>query len=104
MVRLTQNDKGFDIPFQIVDRNNRPVNISSVTVKFIMRKIGAATPKINAECMITEAAEGKCKYTVLQGDLDTPGRYEAELEVTFGADKMLTAKISDDITIVAELG
>jgi len=104
MTRLTQNDKGFDIPFQIVDRNNVPVNISGVTVKFIMKKIGVATPKINVQCTITEGTQGKCKYTVLEGDLDTPGRYDAELEVTFASDKVLTAKVSEDIIIVEGLG
>jgi hypothetical protein len=69
-----------------------------------MKKIGAATPKINAQCTITEGTQGKCKYMVLEGDLDTPGRYEAELEVTFASDKVLTAKVSEDIIIVEGLG
>jgi hypothetical protein len=104
MVTVTQNDKGFDFPFQIVDRNKRPVNITNTVIKFIMRKRNASQAKINAQCMITDGPEGKCKYGVLEGDLDTPGIYGAELEITFGPDKRLTANVSDDIIIVEELG
>ena len=92
-VTLTRGDKGFDLNFQVLQSNGKtPIDISTATVKFKMMPKGASENKVDAECTLVDGGStGKCKYTVLAADLDTVGSYEAELEVSFTADKLLTA-------------
>jgi len=52
---------------------------------------GITTCKINGSCTITDAAQGKCKYTVQTNDLNTAGNYDAELEITYASGKIMTA-------------
>jgi hypothetical protein len=92
---LTRGDKGFDLTFQVLQSDGKtPVDISTATVAFKMMPEGGSENKIDEECILVDGGTtGKCKYTVLEGDLDTKGAYDAELEVTFTADKILTAKL-----------
>jgi hypothetical protein len=70
------------------------VDISTATVTFKMALPDASENKIDAECTLTgDGKDGKCKYAVQAGDLDTADSYVGELEVTFSADKVLTAKL-----------
>ena len=102
-VTLTRGDKGFDINLQILQSDGKtPVDISTATVKFKMMAEGGSTNKIDEECTITDGPNAKCKYTVVNGDLDTVAAYEAELEVTFTADKILTASL-DTIQVEEDL-
>jgi hypothetical protein len=94
MTTLTRGDKGFDLQFQVLQSDGKtPVDISTATVMFKMALPNATENKIDGNCAITDGPNGKCKYTVRSGDLDTAGSYEAELEVTFAADKILTATL-----------
>jgi hypothetical protein len=94
---------GFDLNFQIVQSDGAtPVDISTATVKFKMALKGGSTNKIDATCTVTDGPNGKCKYTVQAGDLDTAGTYQAELEVTFSSQKRLTASL-DPFQVQADL-
>jgi len=91
---LTRGDKGFDLNFQVLQNDGKtPVDISTASVKFKMALPGAGENKIDATCTVTDGPNGKCKYTVQLGDLDMADSYVGELEVTFTADKALTAKL-----------
>jgi hypothetical protein len=103
MVVLTRGDMGFDLNFEIDQADGKtPVDISTATVKFKMMRQGSKTNKIDANCTITDGPNGKCKYTVQSTDLDTVGEYAAELEVTFNANKVLTAGL-EPIQVAADL-
>lgn len=53
------------------------------SVQFYMRETGAASLKVNATATIVDAANGKVSYDWASGDLDTPGLYRAEFEVSW---------------------
>lgn len=55
------------------------------TVKFKMALKGAVSLKVDGTCTITDATNGKCKYTFQPTDLDTEGEYDAELELVYSA-------------------
>lgn len=67
-----------------------PVDLTGASVKFIMRLPGASAPKVNAAATVEDAAAGKVAYTFIAADLDTPGDYWAEWQVTFGGGAVQT--------------
>lgn len=79
---VKKNNSGKALRAQLRD-DNGPVNLTGCTLVFIMRKVGATTNKVTSPATITAAATGEVKYDWITGDLDTPGDYEAEFEVTF---------------------
>jgi hypothetical protein len=94
---------GFDLNFQVLQSDGTtPVDISTATVKFKMMQGGGSSSKIDVTCTITDGPNGKCKYTIQLGDLDTVGLYQAELQVTFSSTKRLTAGL-DTIQVQADL-
>jgi len=78
---LVKNDRKPYIPCILVDEDGDPINISTYTIKFKMRKTGATTLKVDDTCNITDGAAGKCEYRWKAGDLDV-GDYKAEFEFT----------------------
>lgn len=65
--------------------------VSSVTLKMVLRDDMGATPKIDAAGVpdpdqVTN--KGKMTYTWVNGDTDTPGIYNAEVEALFGTDPL----------------
>ncbi len=102
MTELIKGDKLFDLEFTVKDADGNAVDLTNATVKFKMRKYGATTLKVNGTCTITDATNGKCKYTVQDGDLDTVGTYQAELEITYSDGKIITATL-EDIKVISDL-
>jgi hypothetical protein len=101
-VSMVRGDWGFDIKFQIFQSNGKtPADITGATVKFKMMREGQSENKIDGACTITDGPNGRCKYTVMESDLDTVGIYTTELEVTF-ADKVLTVRL-ETIEVVGDL-
>lgn len=59
------------------------LDLTSCTVAFKMRLCGASTLKVNAAATVVGVpTTGVVEYTWAAGDTDTPGRYDAEFEVT----------------------
>jgi len=74
-----QNSYGFDIEGQAIDDNGNILDLTEfTTLKFRIRKTGETT-KVDAEATKVDATNGKWKYAVASGDLDTVGTYEAQL-------------------------
>lgn len=82
------------------------VPLAGYTVKFLMRKIGATVPKVDAAATIVDAPTGAVRYAWGANDLDTDGNYEAEFEATriadgfkrtFPTDGYLAIVVGDDI-------
>jgi len=90
VIKVVQGDVGFDIEFVCKDKNGTVIDLTGGSVKFKMGHPGD-TAKIDAACTLTDEANGECKYTTQDGDLDTCGIYDAELEITLGS-KVLTIR------------
>jgi len=73
------------------DANGDPVDLTGIPVKFIMRRVNAATPKVNAAAVVDGdqvSNKGGVSYPWVGTDTDTGGVYEAEWEGTFVGKKM----------------
>lgn len=87
---VTKNDCGFDIEFAVKNGDGEKVNLAGTTVKFQLSDINYIN-KINKDCIITDAVNGECKYTVSTGDLNlTAGLYRAALEITWNVNKKVS--------------
>lgn len=80
---IKQNDTSPALQATLKDSNDTAIDLSNASVKFHMRKVGAVTPKIDANATISNADGGVVYYQWQTGDTDTIGSYEAEFEVTF---------------------
>lgn len=80
---IKQNDTSPALQATLKDSNDTAIDLSSASVKFHMRKVGAVTPKIDGNATISNADGGVVYYQWQTGDTDTIGSYEAEFEVTF---------------------
>lgn len=75
-----------------LQQNSIVYDLTGSTVKFIMKKTGAASAKVDAAATVVDAAGGQVEYTWDDGvgDTDTEGTYNGEFEVTTGAGEVLT--------------
>ena len=100
---FVKNDSGFDISFTVDDSSGDDVSLASISSVILkMKKIGALSTTIFGLCTVTDAATGQCTYSVQEGDFDTLGNYETELELRYAANRTVTAKLAD-IYITGEL-
>lgn len=101
-IKIPKNDYGFDLNFTITDADGTAVDLTSTTVSFRVAKEGYKAI-IDATCSIVDATAGTCKYTAQTGDFDVVDTYGYEVEVA-GASQVNTARGSDEIKIIEELG
>lgn len=75
-----------------LQQNNAVYNLTGATVKFIMKKAGAASAKVDATATVVDAASGEVEYAWDDGvgDTDTEGEYNGEFEVTTSGGDILT--------------
>lgn len=59
------------------------VTLTGATVRFHMRKRHSSAAKVDAAAVVVDAPNGVVKYAWQAADLDTPGVYHGEFEVTF---------------------
>jgi hypothetical protein len=82
-IYMTQGNRLPAIVATLMD-DNGPVNLSSAAgVKFVMSRNG--TQKVATACTIISAAEGEVQYDWAAADVDTPGQFIAQFEVTIGS-------------------
>lgn len=101
---VKQGDAGSKITATLYGGDGQPANLTGATVRFLMRAPGGSL-KVNGTATLEDAAGGVVSYTWAAADLDTPGTYDAEWEVTyaggakqtFPSDRYLRIVVLDDL-------
>ena len=101
-----RGDDGSITPETVLqDGDGNAVNINGGTVRFLMRAPGAATAKVSEDAENlqegdgSDGSKGKVGYIWQEADLDTPGFYRAEYEVTFSDNSVQTFPVSEYISV-----
>ena len=88
-----RNDTKFDQELAMKDKRGKPVDFTGYSeVRFKMALPGASSNKISDTCTVTDAINGEFYYSIKDGDLDTAGVYEAEVQVTYSSGKVISTK------------
>lgn len=101
---IKRNDHRPPIEAALKQANGAPINLEHATVKFIMSN--DAGIKVEAPAQIIDATNGVVKYDWQEGDTDTAGSYQAEFEITFQDEDLMTVPNAEYIiiTILSDLG
>lgn len=67
-----------------------PINLTSCTVKFQMRRSDDKLYTINGACSIVDPVAGTVSYSLGTNDLNTPGDYVVQFEVTYPDQRVQT--------------
>ena len=82
-MQVPKGDFGYYLDFVVKDS---VAEIYPLTDYTITLKVWAASNPdetlVSGACEIVDAASGTCRYLLVSGDFDTPGRYKYELELT----------------------
>lgn len=89
IVKTYAGDKLYDIDFNLQTSAGVAYDLTgAASVKLRAQKQGAATLEVDGSCTLPGGAV--VRYNVADGELDTPGDYYAEVEVTFTGGKVVT--------------
>ena len=78
------------------------VNLTSATVKFIMRSLTATLPTVNTTATVVSATAGTVKYSFNATDTATAGRYQGIWQVTFSSGQQMTFPTVGNLDIAVE--
>lgn len=95
-MRIKQGDL-YPFEYNITyDDGKTPINLTGCTVTISMTKDGATEPTVDDQtCIITDAANGKIKYTWQNTETDVVGMYKLEFHVTTHDGSTLTVPSGD---------
>ena len=80
---IKQIDTSPQIGAILKDGSGNPVDLTAATVRFHMKRIGAASASITSAATIVDEDAGSVKYVWTTGDTATAGTYLAEFQVTY---------------------
>ena len=102
---LNRNDKEFAVSFTVKNKKDGSVyDLTGHTIKFHVANKSFKN-LLRGTCVITDAINGKCKYTILVNDLSIPkGHYLGEVELSTPAGLVLTNVKKITIELVEECG
>lgn len=75
------------------------IDLTGASVKFQLRREHDKHYRINTACTVTDATAGEVSYTFTSGDLDVPGEYIAQFEITFLSGRIQTTATPIPVTI-----
>jgi BppU N-terminal domain len=121
-IRLVEGDTRPRLIFTLKDKDGDVIDISSATILFKMKPLGETALKAEVACTILsglkDEEDGTIDYTPpydvagvggrirvdwSSADLDTAGRYEAEIEITYGDGTKQTVYDKISITIRGDM-
>lgn len=91
-------DFGYDLTFSVKKTDGTAQSlVGAQGVTFLVAEVDTYRPVLKEDCVVTDAAAGKVKYTVKTEDFKKQGNYVGGIQVKFSDDKIITTK---DISIV----
>ena len=101
---IKRNDTADDLQATLKDAANSAVALTGATVKFTMKKPGAAAAKVSkAAAALVDAANGVVKYAWQAGDTDEAGEFSAEFEVTYAGGAVQTFPNSKETRLIVRI-
>jgi len=92
VIKLVQDDTAPDIDVTLIDQSTgEPFDVSHAedVVRFHFKKLGELVPKATIICSkINGGADGAVRIEWGTSDLDTPGNYEGEIEISLNTGKI----------------
>lgn len=90
ILRTTAGDKGYAWIFTLKDNDGNALDLTGATGTFRAQIESGTALAINGAITLVTPGSGICKYTVQQGELDTAGKYYAEIEILFTSGEIST--------------
>lgn len=91
-MEINAGDYGYDINFVIKNPDGSAVNLTGLTVRFVMAEQETYRNLLNVLCTVTTGTEGKCKYTVGADDFRKAGIYLGAIQIVYSVSKIVTTK------------
>ena len=82
-----------------LNRSGTAESLAGATVRFQMRREKDPRYTVNAVATVVDAAEGKVKYVWGASDLNVPGEYLVQWEVTYVSGRVETTDPPNIITV-----
>jgi len=102
-MEITQNNYGYDIAFTVRKTDGTIEDLSGITsVYFQVVDPDTYRNIVNGTCVIVDAVNGRCNYTVQQGDFSKAGNYLGSLQLRSATKRVNTKTFY--ITVNTELG
>ena len=100
-LQVVQGDDKPDVIGTLYDSlTNAPMDLTDVaSVRFQMREANDRRYTINAAALVTDAANGKVRYSWAADDLSRPGNFQAQWELHFTDTTIQTTDPPNTITI-----
>lgn len=92
-IEIVEGDAAFDLNFTLQDYNGNAINLTDCTLVLKVQKEHDTSLKFSGSMSIVSAVAGTCKYTVQSGNFDSPGKYDAEIEITNGSQTITYSNI-----------
>lgn len=91
---MKQGDVGTELVFTLKDQDGNPLNL--VTVEKVWLVMSLAGRRVERECQIVDAMQGKVRYTIGPDDLTNAGTLQMELRVEFAdGSKYTTTRVAE---------
>lgn len=90
-MNITQGDSGTIIVLDIVDKDNKPIDLTDCSVIYKFKPVSGTSFEANAQ--ITDNINGKTRYIMTSTDLSSAGKYEFQATVIFPNTNKFSTKI-----------
>ena len=103
-MEITQENYGYDITFTVKQSDGTAEDLTGVNaIKFQVADADTHRNILDGDCVVTDAPNGKCTYTVEQGDFAKAGNFKGSLQIQYSVNKRVNTK-SFFITVNKKLG